>query len=268
MKRSICLSIAIFFMVCFFGPDIIALQTSESEELFFSSNQAYRQGHFQEAIDGYDQLIRSGHKDGNFYYNLGNAYFRLDQLGRAILNYERARLLMPGDADLNFNLSYARDKTLDDVSESQDLVSMTFFWLKDLSLGELLLCFAILNFLFWTAFLIRLFFKFEWTYYVSIISLILWIIAGTSFGLKWSQLNTDNRAVILEQEVNILAGPDMRDTVLFKLHAGTIVHYERSEDGWSLVSLPDKKRGWVKAGSVEPVITEANGSLALLKTGA
>ncbi|MEA3385751.1 MAG: SH3 domain-containing protein [Thermodesulfobacteriota bacterium] len=256
MTKSICVSIAIFLTVCFFGPDIMALQTSESEELFFSSNQAYRQGRFQEAIDGYGRLIRSGHKDGNLYYNLGNAYFRMDQLGRAILNYERARLLIPGDADLNFNINYARDKTLDAVSESQDLVSMTFFWLKDLSLAKLLWGFAVLNLLLWTTLLIRLFFKFEWTYYACLISIILWIIAGASFGLKWCRLNTDNRAVILEQEVNILAGPDIRDTVLFKLHAGTIVHYERSEDGWSLVSLPDKKRGWVKAGSVEPFIEE------------
>jgi tetratricopeptide (TPR) repeat protein len=256
VKKSICVSIAIFLMVCFFGPDIMALQTSESEELLFSSNQAYRQGRFQEAIDGYGRLIRSGHKDGNLYYNLGNAYFRRDQLGLAILNYERAHILMPGDADLNFNLSYALDKTQDAVSESQDLVGMTFFWLKDLGLGKLLWGFAVLNLLLWTTLLIRLFFKFEWTYYACLISIILWIIAGTSFGLKWYWLNTDNRAVILEQEVNILAGPDIRDTVLFKLHAGTIVHYERSEDGWSLVSLPDKKRGWVKAGAVEPVIEE------------
>jgi tetratricopeptide (TPR) repeat protein len=256
VKKSICVSIAIFLMVCFFGPDIMALQTSESEKLLFSSNQAYRQGRFQEAIDGYGRLIRSGHKDGNLYYNLGNAYFRRDQLGLAILNYERAHILMPGDADLNFNLSYALDKTQDAVSESQDLVGMTFFWLKDLGLGKLLWGFAVLNLLLWTTLLIRLFFKFEWTYYACLISIILWIIAGTSFGLKWYWLNTDNRAVILEQEVNILAGPDIRDTVLFKLHAGTIVHYERSEDGWSLVSLPDKKRGWVKAGAVEPVIEE------------
>lgn len=256
MKRSICMNIAIFFMVCFFASDTIALQTSESEELFFSSNQAYRQGRFQEAIDGYGQLIQSGHKEGNLYYNLGNAYFRMDQLGRAILNYERAHVLMPRDADLNFNLSHARDKTQDAVSESHDLVSMTFFWLKDLSLGELLWGFAILNLLFWTTLLIRLFFKFEWTYYASLMSLILWIIAGASFGLKWYELNTDDRAVILEQEVNILAGPDIRDTVLFKLHAGTIVHYERSEDGWSLISLPDKKRGWVKAVAIEPVIMD------------
>jgi tetratricopeptide (TPR) repeat protein len=254
VKRFICLSILIYFIACFLGPDITAFQSGESEELFFSSNQAYKQGRFQEAIDGYEQLLRSGHKYGTLYYNLGNAYFRLDQLGRAILNYERARLLMPGDADLNFNINYARDKTLDAVSESPNLVSMTFFWLKDLSLDKLLKIFAFLNLLFWTVLLIRLFFKFEFTYYASIVSLILWIIAGTSFGLKYYQLNTDNRAVILKQEVKILAGPDISDTVLFNLHAGTIVHRERSEDGWSLISLPDKKRGWVRAEAIESVV--------------
>ena len=256
MKSFICLSMHIFFIICFPGPGIIAFQASESEELFFSSNQAYSQGRFQEAIDGYEQLLRSGHKYGTLYYNLGNAYFRLDQLGRAILNYERARLLMPGDADLNFNLNHARDKTHDAVSESPNLVSMTFFWLNDLSLGNLLRIFAFLNILFWTVLLLRLFFKFELTYYASIVSLILWIIAGTSFGLKFYQLNTDNRAVILEHKVNILAGPDISDTVLFNLHAGSIVHHERSEDGWSLISLPDKKRGWVRSGAMESVVIQ------------
>jgi tetratricopeptide (TPR) repeat protein len=256
VKKFICLSIFLYFIVCFLGPEIVAFQASESEELFFSSNQAYKQGRFQEAIDGYEKLLRSGHEYGTLYYNLGNAYFRLDKLGRAILNYERALLLMPGDADLNFNLNYARDKTHEAVFESPDLVSITFFWLNDLSLDNLLRIFAFLNLLFWTILLLRLFFKFELTYYASIVSLILWIVAGTSFGLKFYQLNTDNRAVILEQEVNILAGPDISDTVLFNLHAGTIVHHERSEDGWSLISLPDKKRGWVKAGAIESVVIQ------------
>jgi len=57
--------------------------------------------------------------------------------------------------------------------------------------------------------------------------------------------------------LDVLAGPDNQDTVLFKLHAGTIVHVERSEDGWSLVRLPDKKRGWVRADTIESIIIEA-----------
>jgi hypothetical protein len=83
--------------------------------------------------------------------------------------------------------------------------------------------------------------------------LIFWVIGGASFGLKWYEVGTDDRAVILSEEADVLAGPDIEDTVLFKLHAGAIVHHERSEDGWSLIRLPDMKRGWVERVSVETI---------------
>ena len=81
------------------------------------------------------------------------------------------------------------------------------------------------------------------------------MMAGASFGLKWHQIETDDRAVILQQEVDILAGPNIRDTVLFKLHEGTIVQQERSEDGWWLIRLPDGKRGWINSEAIEPIVT-------------
>ncbi|MFC1814655.1 tetratricopeptide repeat protein [Thermodesulfobacteriota bacterium] len=252
MRRIIWLITNIVAFVCISLVSTEA-QTDGREELFFGSNQAYREGRYQDAIDGYHQLVKSGHKNGHLYYNLGNAYFRLNRLGRAILNYERARRFIPRDADLNFNLGHARDQIRDAVPTSQGLVSMTFFWLNDLNLKELFLGFAILNVLFWGIQLGRLFLRSEWIYYASLVLLILWLIAGASFGLKWYQLETDDRAVILPEEVNILAGPDIQDTVLFKLHEGTSVHQERSEDGWSLVHLPDGKRGWVVANALEAI---------------
>lgn len=231
----------------------IAAENQPWEEVFFRANQAYKEGHFQEAIDGYSQLIQSGHETGHLFYNLGNAYFRLDQLGRAILNYERARLLIPRDPDLKFNLRYAGDQSEDAIPESRGLISETFFWLDGLNLGELFWSFGILNLLFWAILLAKLFWRAEWTYYLSLVVLILWLIAAASFGVKWYQVGTDDRAVIVQKEASVLAGPDIQDTILFKLHAGTIVCQERSEDGWSLVRLPDKKRGWVKREAVEKI---------------
>lgn len=225
-------------------------RTNGWEEIFFKANQGYRDGRFQEAIQGYDRLIRSGYRNGHLFYNLGNAYFKTEQLGPAILNYERAYLIMPRDADLNFNLSYARDQMRDAIAQPQGFFRAAFFWLDSLSMTELFWGFAVLNILFWAILFIRLFLRMEWTYYLFFILLIFWLIGGTSFALKCYQNSTDDRAVILKQEVSILAGPDVRDTVLFKLHEGTIVHHERSEDGWSLVHLPDKKRGWVKSEAV------------------
>jgi uncharacterized protein YgiM (DUF1202 family) len=130
---------------------------------------------------------------------------------------------------------------------------MAFFWLDSLSLQEVFWGFGILNVLFWGILLIRLFHHSEWNYYLSLVFLVLWLIGGTSFGLKWYQVWNDGRAVILKKEVNILSGPDIQDTVLFKLHEGSIVHHERAEDGWFLIRLPDKKRGWVEAEAVEQI---------------
>ena len=103
------------------GISVISNAGSESgwEETFFKANQAYREGHFQEAIDGYLHLIRSGKEGGPAYYNLGNAYLKTDQLGRAIWAYERAFLLTPRDPDLRFNLSHARDQTRDAVGDTR-----------------------------------------------------------------------------------------------------------------------------------------------------
>lgn len=223
------------------------------EDLFFRANQAFKESHYQDAIDGYEQLVQTGHENGHIYYNLGNGYFRLNQLGQAILNYERARILIPRDADLNFNLRLARDQIQDAIAEPQGFIQMAFFWLDALSLHEVFWGFGILNVIFWGILLIRLFHRLEWNYYLSLVFLVLWLIGGISFGLKWHQVWTDDRAVILKKEVNILSGPDIQDTVLFKLHEGTIVHHERSEDGWFLIRLPDKKRGWVAAAAVEQI---------------
>jgi tetratricopeptide (TPR) repeat protein len=255
-------SIFILAMAVFLMSDANA-RANKFEETFFKANQAYREGRFQEAIQGYERLIRSGHPNGHLYYNLGNAYFKTEQLGPAILNYERARLVIPRDADLNFNLSYARDKMRDAIPQSQGFFQAAFFWLDSLSMGELFLGVAFLNVLFWGTLFMRLFLRMEWTYYLFLILLIFWLIGGTSFGLKWYQARSDDRAVVLKKEISILAGPDVRDTVLFKLHEGTIVHHERSEDGWSLVHLPDKKRGWVKSEAVELILAVPSGDLGL-----
>jgi len=254
VRRSIWVTVAIFVVCLSMTPEIKA-QTQGWEEIFFRANQAYKGGHFQEAVDGYSKLIRFGHGQGQgeLYYNLGNAYFRLHQLGRAILNYERAHLLIPRDEDLKYNLGYAREKTQDAVPKSQGFIGMTFFWLGSLSLSEVFWGFGILNMLFWGVLLIRLIFHSEWTYYLSLVLLVSWLIVCISFGLKWYQTETDDRAVILKPEVSILAGPDIRDTVLFKLHEGTTAHLERSEDGWSLIHLSEQKRGWIKKEDLERI---------------
>jgi len=217
------------------------------------ADRAYRETHYQVAYDGYARLLGTGGADGHLLYNLGNAAFRLNQNGRAILFYERARLLLPRDADLKFNLGHAREQLRDVIPASEGIVGTAFFWLDSLTLAELFWSFAAVNLLFWGILVARIFSRSEWTNSLLFLLLGAWLLAGVSFGLKWQQTRSDDRAVVLPTEVNVLAGPDSRDTLLFKLHEGTIVHYERSEEGWSLIRLPDGKRGWLRADSVEKI---------------
>ena len=231
----------------------VAAENKGLEALFSRANQAYGEARFQQAADGYQQLIQAGYENGVLFYNLGNAFFRLNQIGQAILNYERARFLIPRDGDLNFNLRHAHLLIEDIIPESQGFESVKLFWIDSMKLEELFWGFAVLNVFFWTILLLRLYLRADWNFYLLLVLLVFWFIAGLSFGIKWYQVETDDRAVILEQAVNVLAGPDTKDTLLFKLHAGTIVNHERTEEGWHLISLPDEKRGWVKAEAIERI---------------
>ena len=254
MRLTCNLKLLIFILPLFFlAGSCFAADTPSAEELYFEANRAYKEDRYQEAINGYFELIGNGYINGHLYYNLGNAYFRSGQLGRAILNYKRAQLLIPRDADLNFNLRYALDQTQDATSADQNFLKQAFFWLADITFRELMWGFAVLNILFWSILVLRLFVRPEWTYYVFIVLLIFWLVGGASLGVKWHQLRTDLRAVILAGEVDVLAGPDSKDTVLFKLHEGTTIHRERIEDGWSLIRLSENKRGWIKSNTIEQV---------------
>ena len=127
-------------------------------------------------------------------------------------------------------------------------------WLDEITLRELMWAFAVLNILFWGLLVLRLFVRPEWSYYVFIVLLIFWLVGGASLGVKWRQVKTDQRAVVLAGEVAVLAGPDSDDTVLFKLHEGTTIHRERIEDGWSLIRLSENKRGWLKSSAIELIV--------------
>ena len=223
-------------------------------EQFFEANQAYKKHQFQQAIDVYLHLIENGPENGQVYYNLGNAYFRHGDLGKAILSYERARLLIPRDGDLAFNLSHARNQARDASIDLQKSSFNDYLGLGSLNRYEAFFVFTLLNLLFFALLCIRLFKKAEWTYYLSIFLAIVIGIGGCAVALKWGVWAIDNRAVVLSEEMVVQAGPDSRDTVLFKLHAGTVVRVERTENDWTLLQLSEDKRGWNESNQLERII--------------
>jgi len=225
-----------------------------AEEIFFEASRAYHNGAFQEAADGYCHLIENGRASGHLYYNLGNAWFRLGRIGKAILAYERARLLIPRDSDLVFNLTQARDRTRDEIDDTAAVSFLDILGIESVNRYEAFAVFALLNILFFAILCLRIFRKAEWTYYLTIFLAIFVGIGGCIAAVKWYGPLTDDRAVVISAEVEVLAGPHPEDTVLFKIHEGAVVRHERSEDGWALLRLSEGKRGWAQADQVERVV--------------
>jgi tetratricopeptide (TPR) repeat protein len=247
MKHCLKLSIIIFLSFLSLSG---AAYASNPQETFFQANQAYKSGNYSEALRLYSELAKEGQTSPHIPYNIGNTYFRLGDTGNAIMHYERARISMPRDADLNFNLGYVRDRIRDAIEPPTPPLGTIFFWLDSFSPNEIFIIFAIINFLFFTMLILRMFIKQEWTFIMLIIFLVAWLGAGVSYGVKYYQVASDDRAVILSGEASVLAGPDPKDTELFKLHAGAIVKAEKKEGSWSLIKIQGDKRGWIPDSSI------------------
>ncbi len=182
MSRLV-LFIMVGLSVLLIGPYSAKASNNDNtaQEWFFEANRAYKSDQYREAAEGYLNLVEKGFKSGHLYYNLGNAYFRLGDLGKAILYYEKARLLIPRNDDLRFNLSHANDQTLDAVSDTHGFPLYNILGLDSVNRHEAFLVFAILNVCFFGTLCIRFFKKSEWTYYLSII---LAIFIGIGLGGK------------------------------------------------------------------------------------
>ncbi len=230
-------------------PGRVVAQDQDPHALFFEANKLYKEGAWAHARGLYEDISRDPEAGAAVFLNLGNCYLRDNRLGPAILNYERARLLKPRDPDLDFNLGIARDRRQDKAEKQDEFMA----WLSYFTGSEFFWAFAAANALFCLALLARLWRPREWTFYALMALGILWAMTGFFGTVKWYAVAHDDRAVVVASKISVRAGPGENDTLLFKLHAGTVVDCQRVEDGWSLIRFSDDKRGWTPVSGVMPI---------------
>ena len=223
------------------------------------ADSAYAQQHYQEAVRQYEGLLKEG-VSADLYYNLGNAYYRSDNYTRAIINYERALLLSPGDADIRHNLQLARQKTTDKLSPSADFFLVSWYrslvnmmgvdawaWLAlvALALGVVL-------------FLVYLFSQrvaLQKLGFFGALFMVLFFLTANLFA--WQQKQTLTRrtaAVVIASETSVKSTPAANGTDLFRLHEGTKVEItDDSMTDWKAVRLPDGKEGWMDVKALEVI---------------
>jgi tetratricopeptide (TPR) repeat protein len=216
---------------------------------FAKANQEYAAGDFKAAIDDYEALVRAGQDTPNLFYNLGNAYFRKNNFGRAILNYERALALDPHHPESEANVQIARDE-----ARALELVPTR---------SERLFAFADENQLVVTAaiaFWIGMFSIAAWiigrsrsALALSILSLSIFAIAVVaSYQLSHGK-NGPGLAIVTGDKVDArLATADNANRVL-TLPAGSEIKIVSQRGDWIYAALPNNLRGWIPANSAEQV---------------
>jgi tetratricopeptide (TPR) repeat protein len=221
--------------------------------LFQKGNQSYEEGRFEQAVEAYEKILNLGVKNFRVFYNLGNAYFRQNQLGKAVLNYRRALALEPRDEDVQANLSFAKLFTLDKIEEQKiNPLSNLLHWFLDLwSLDEL----ALLSSLFYTlsmALGILMIFRRSRRYLkIGFVAfLILLAIFGSSLFAKIYFESLDYGVVIVPQ-VQVRSGPGDDYILQFTGHEGLEFRVDEEAEGWYRISLPNGIRGWIPEDTVE-----------------
>ena len=221
------------------------------------ADSAYVNGNYQEAIKVYESLLKQG-ESAELYYNLGNAYYRTENITRAVLNYERALLLSPGDGDIRFNLQIARSKTIDKIVPESEMFFVT--WYRSLvnimsvdGWGRMALVSLALVIV---LFLVYLFSARVWVQKVGFfgggILLVVFVFSNFFAWQQRQQLLNREGAIVVAPSVTVKSTPAQNGTDLFILHEGTkVVIIDGSMKSWREIRLADGKKGWIESKKIE-----------------
>ena len=224
---------------------------SSEEDLISKGNQFYQSGNFQQAAQLYQQVVSAGYESPVLYYNLGNSYYRLGKIGFAILNYERAQKLAPGDEDIAHNLALANSRIVDKIENIPPF--FLFRWWESLLAAFSISGWTYTAYFFYILVLVSIglffFTKTPFRQKLSLYSaagfIVLLIITSTLLAIRMNRELNYKHGVVVEQAVTAKLSPDDKGTDAFVLHEGIKVLLEDKVNDWVRIRLRDGKVGWL-----------------------
>ena len=224
-----------------------------------NADDEYAKGNYQQAIKDYQEILKTG-VSSEIYYNLGNAYYRTDNITQALLAYERALQLSPGDNDIRFNLQYARSKTIDKITPETEMFFVTWYnslvnftsvdrWANTAIVSIVMALLLILVFLFAPQMWAR-----KSGFYGSAVFLLLFAFANLFAFQQKHELETKQGAIVIAPTVNVKKTPAASGTDVFVIHEGTRVDItDRGMKQWRGIKLADGREGWLKTSQIEEI---------------
>jgi hypothetical protein len=248
--------------IIFFGFALLFLNAGSAqtpEDVFNHGNELYRTGKYQDAAKEFEYILKQGYTSAELYYNLGNAYYRNEQLARAILSYERAAVLRPNDPDIDHNLKLAYLKTIDRIEPVPDMFFIQ--WMRavgslmshDTVQYLLLLSWVLLFGALAVMYLVlrpEILRAARLIFFASFVSVALW---ATMIGIQSFRETSQDKAVIIAQIVTAKSSPDSKSVDAFVIHEGLKAKITDAVGNWVKITLADGKVGWILTDQCERI---------------
>ena len=221
--------------------------------IFYKGNALYEEGKYDKAIHEFTTLLDRGLESGNLYYNMGNSYFKKGELGKAILNYERAKRLIPRDSDLKSNYKFAASQIPYDISEKSSWIKKVINVFLFLSLNEMTVLLSSAFALLVLFFILRLFIRGLKKFTFPVAACLMLTIILLSIPLVERINLLDSQAVVISENPEVRFEPRDNATTHFTLYEGMKITVLQSKQEWTKIRRDDGKVGWVRSGEIEEI---------------
>ena len=244
----VCVIVLAFNRFCFSEEKIHA-----PKRIFYDAANLYEEGKYDQAIKEYSKLLERGLESGNLYYNLGNCYFKKGELGRAILNYEKAMKLIARDSDLRANYKYAKSLIKGNSDRAKNIWPLRAIY----GFSEQFTLDGITFFLFFVYFftiiviVAGMVLKINRGYFILIIFILIITLFLGAFSFYNKITLVDKEAIIIKEMVSAKFEPFDEATTHFTLYEGAKVYVISSKEDWCKIKRYDGKAGWVKKSTLE-----------------
>jgi tetratricopeptide (TPR) repeat protein len=233
--------------------------TNAPDSLVAAGNNAYNQGNYELAKELYLSVTEQGLASSELYYNLGNAFFKLDDIPSAILYYEKARKLNPKDEDINFNLNLANSRVIDKIVPVPEFF-LKKWWLQVLQLtspdgwARSIILFFILFLVFAASFLVsKAVIIRKLSFWGGVVFLALTFFTFAVGRQSHSQFRNEVEGIVFTPTVTVKSSPSENSVDLFVIHEGTKVRILDELEDWSEVRIANGSVGWIHPRDYRPI---------------
>ena len=246
--------------ILFFGATLLiqnlAFAQASMESVFKQGNSAYNKAEYQKAISLYEQTLKMGQFSAELYYNLGNAYYKLNNIAESIYYFEKAKQLDPNDEDIIINSNFAKNMTIDAIEklpESQIVIfQKKIYGIFNFSYWSYLT--VILFWIFSGFFLVYVFIKsasLKQTFFFIAFGILIFFMISflITYSIEEKEKNT-NFAILFSNQKDIWSEPNQQAELLFSLHEGTKVEVLDILENWKKIRIANGSEGWIENASL------------------